>query len=345
MEDIYRFVAFFIHKRLALQLLDSYSKMKLESMLKQAESHSGNLKQIFITESFTESIIKYVTKQKIKSLEEKLFVNEELKSGEVIWFNNNFFFKGITKAEKKFKKGKLPAYAEFHITLKQYDDKLICGKFNFEHVHWSSALDRLSGHKTKFILAYIDEILSDKVTLRPIFIADRFLKDDIVYEYDSYTLRLDVSDIDEFEKVEDIPTTDKGLDIKLNKSIPEEKIKQSFAEIINENNIPKDWGGENSDLFTNHIHIRGKRYNAAFLLKGPAKFHPMTVKDLGVNGNQIVRLFDEPADILILQHCHFIKAEIYKTMDAFASRFDNIRQYCIIDGIDTQRLLKAYNKF
>jgi len=70
----------------------------------------------------------------------------------------------------------------------------------------------------------------------------------------------------------------------------------------------------------------------------------MTVKDLGANGNQIVRLFDEPADILILQHCHYIKAEIYKTMDAFASRFNNIRRYCIIDGIDTQRLLSAYGK-
>jgi hypothetical protein len=339
MREIFAFDALFIHQKLILQLLDSFHKMRLASVLQQAEYHSGNLKQIFINDSFTEAILRYLTKQKIKSLEEKLFLNEELKKGELIWYNNDFYFKGITKAEKNFKKGKLPAYAEFHITLKQYDDKLIYGKFNFEHVHWSSASNRLSGHKTKFMLAYIDDVQSDKITLRPIFIADRILKDDIVYEYDSYSLRLDVSDIDEFKKIESISTTDKELNIKLNKLVPEEKIKQSIAEIINENNVPKDWGGENSDLFTNHIHIKGERYSAAFLLKGPAKFHPMTVKDLGANGNQIVRLFDEPADILILQHCHYIKAEIYKTMDAFASRFDNIRRYCIIDGIDTQRLL------
>jgi len=344
MRDIFTFDAFFIHQKLIFQLLDSIHKRRLENLLQKAEFYSDNLRQVYINQSFTEIIAEYIAKSKVKSFEERLFVNETLKKGELVWYNNDFYFKGIAKAEENFKKGKSPAYSEFHITLKQYSDKSIIGKFNFEHVHWSSALDRLSGHKTKFMLAYIDEIKDDEIALRPIFIADRLLKEDVVYEYDSYSLRIDIGDIDEFKKIKNISNTDKGLDLKLNESISEEKIKHEIAEIINENNVPKDWGGENSDLFTNHIHINGKRYNAAFLLKGPAKFHPMTVRDLGANGNQIVRLFDEPADILILQHCHYVRQEIYKTMDAFASRFDNIRQYCIIDGIDTQRLLKAYGK-
>lgn len=343
MKDIFRFDAFFIHQKLIFQLLDSFHKTKLEGMLQKAEYHSGNLRQVFINEAFTEIISKYIAATKIKSLEEKLFIDEELRKGEVIWFDNNFYFKGIIKASEDFDKGKLPAYAEFHINLKRYN-KLIKGRYNFEHVHWSSATDRLSGHKNKFIIAYIDEVQDNEILLRPIFICDRFLKDETVYEFDSNTLRIDISEIDEFNQIELIPHTNKELDIKKNKFISEEKIKHSIAEILNENNIPKDWGGETSDLFTNHIHINGKRYNAAFLLKGPSKFHPMTVKDLGVNGNQIVRLFDEPSEILILQHCHYIKPEIYKMMDAFASRFDNIRRYCIIDGIDTQRLFKAYNK-
>nr|WP_321355522.1 hypothetical protein [uncultured Draconibacterium sp.] len=140
------------------------------------------------------------------------------------------------------------------------------------------------------------------------------MKDEILY--DSPSLKLDISEIDEFNQVECVPHDYEELDIQKNKGISEERIKHSIAEILYENNIPKDWGGESSDLFTNHIHIVGKRYNAAFLLKGPSKFHQMTVKDLGVNGNQIVRLFDEPAEMLVLQHCHYIKAEIYKTMDA-----------------------------
>ena len=117
-----------------------------------------------------------------------------------------------------------------------------------------------------------------------------------------------------------------------------------FAEILNEGNVTKDWGGETSDLFTNHIHINGKRMNAAFVLKGPSKFHEMSIKDLGANGNQIVRLFDEPAEVYFVQHCHYIKQEIYKTMEAFSAQFHRFRRYCVIDGIDTLRILKAYNK-
>ncbi len=46
------------------------------------------------------------------------------------------------------------------------------------------------------------------------------------------------------------------------------------------------------------------------MLKGPAKFHAMTIKDLGANGDQINRLYEEDADIYILQQCHDIKPEI-----------------------------------
>lgn len=343
MKDVFRFNEFFIHQRLILQLLDSYHKTILSTLLQNTKHYDDHLKQTFINDSFTEVITKYFAAKKIKSLEELLITNSKLKKGQVIWFYNNFYFKGIVKASKDSEKGKLPAYAEFYIHLKRYN-KTIKGKYNYEHVHWYSATDRLSGHKSKFIVAYIDGIQKDEIVLRPMFISDRFLKDEILYEYDSPSLKLDISEIDEFNQVKCIPHDYEELDIQKNKGISEERIKHSIAEILYENNIPKDWGGESSDLFTNHIHIDGKRYNAAFLLKGPSKFHQMTVKDLGVNGNQIVRLFDEPAEILVLLHCHYIKAEIYKTMDAFASRFDNIRRYCVIDGIDTQRLLMAYEK-
>jgi len=70
----------------------------------------------------------------------------------------------------------------------------------------------------------------------------------------------------------------------------------------------------------------------------------MEMKDLGKNGDQIARLFDEPADIFILQHCHHIDSSVIKTMDAFANQINRQRKYCIINGIDTLRIFKAYNK-
>lgn len=67
----------------------------------------------------------------------------------------------------------------------------------------------------------------------------------------------------------------------------------------------------------------------------------MTVKNLGKNGDQISRLFDEPADIFILHHCNRVTAEMIKTMRAFASNYQKLSRFCIIDGEDTIRVLKA----
>ena len=70
----------------------------------------------------------------------------------------------------------------------------------------------------------------------------------------------------------------------------------------------------------------------------------MTLAECGKNGDQIDRLFSEPAYLLILQHCHYVKTDVRNTMKAFASRINDLRYFTIIDGYDTVRLLRAYNK-
>ena len=64
---------------------------------------------------------------------------------------------------------------------------------------------------------------------------------------------------------------------------------------------------------------------------------------LGKNNDQIVRLATEPANILIVQHCHNILPAVRKTLRAFAVQPSYPRRYCLIDGKDSLRLLKAYN--
>ena len=112
--------------------------------------------------------------------------------------------------------------------------------------------------------------------------------------------------------------------IEILKQIPEESVKNAFSEIINEGNVPKDWGGERSDLFSTNISVDGKYLSSAFLFKGPAKFTPMKMTHLGKNGDQIDRLFTEPADLLILQHCHAVTSPVRSTMRAFASRVHDL---------------------
>lgn len=131
-------------------------------------------------------------------------------------------------------------------------------------------------------------------------------------------------------------------DLKQLSVVPEQQVKEWLAEILGEPSLPNDWGGEQFDLWTDRITIDGTRLRAAFALKGPAKFHPMTVADLGKNGDQISRLAQTVADLLVVQHCHTITAAVEHTLRAFAVDPANPRRYMTIDGYQTVRILRHF---
>jgi hypothetical protein len=126
--------------------------------------------------------------------------------------------------------------------------------------------------------------------------------------------------------------------------VSEAALKACLAEILGDA-AAKDWGGESSDYYSAHIRLSGRRLTSAFLLKGPARFEPMNLKHLGKNNDQIVRLSDEPADVLFVQHCHDILPAVRKTLRAFAVQPFLPRRYCLIDGRDSLKLLRAYGLY
>ena len=141
-------------------------------------------------------------------------------------------------------------------------------------------------------------------------------------------------DIDEFSKLSAIEVPD---DIAIMENISEHAVKTCIAEILGVE-ARKDWGGEQSDLYTGHLHIAGSRFTAAFLLKGPARFAPMGLNHLGKNNDQILRLSQEPARLLIVQHAHEISQQVRSTLKAFTVQPGTLdRRYCLIDGRDTLR--------
>ena len=150
--------------------------------------------------------------------------------------------------------------------------------------------------------------------------------------------RLYLEDFDEFSQIKEyeIPAEFDAM-----KNIKESVFKEALGKVLSES-TPKDWGGEASDFVTSHLHIKGKRTSAAFLLKGPAKYSPMTMSHLGKNGDQIVRLAHEPAEILIIQHCHDITSAVIETLKVFATQPSNPRFFCLIDGRESLRLLNAF---
>ena len=161
----------------------------------------------------------------------------------------------------------------------------------------------------------------------------------------TYYGEVHVSQVDQFARVRSVYEIEKSPPrLESLQAIPERAIKLAVAEILNEGKIPKDWGGEQSDLFSCNVSVEKRYMPAAFLFKGPARFTEMKMSHLGKNGDQIVRLYSEPARLLVLQHCHNVSSAVRSTMRAFASRVHDLRYFSIIDGRDTHRLLSAYKK-
>jgi hypothetical protein len=131
-------------------------------------------------------------------------------------------------------------------------------------------------------------------------------------------------------------------------ALPEADVKRALCEIIGENYEHKDWGGERSDVFTTQIQHRGRRVDAAILLKGPGVGRAvMYPSDLGKRADQDLRLFSEPAELFIVQFNGRIDSAVIQRVRITAD--DRARKHgstmiCFIDGTDTARLLTAYGK-
>ncbi len=161
--------------------------------------------------------------------------------------------------------------------------------------------------------------------------------------------RLYVEDIDSFRNVKDVnpdlvtPYLKDGSYLDLS----EDAIQTKLEQILHEPFHKKDWGGEENDLYTSNVWVQGRRVATAFLLKGNGLKKPkMEIKDCGANGDQLVRLFQSPAQLFIVQFVGEISESVIKDVEG---KVDLIRHngeeawYCIMKGQDTARVLHAYN--
>lgn len=217
----------------------------------------------------------------------------------------------------------------------------VAGTFNSARTASSSATGSLSGSRRAYLIGTITDLAAERVELRPVFIGIRsFVDDDLPAGCLAPGLRVYPSDISQFSGIDfACPVSQAELDAVL--QVPEEKVKRAFAGLIGESDVPHDWGGERSDLYTSRVFARGRQVSAAWLFKGRGFPRAMDIKALGKNGDQIDRLFTEPAELLVLQHCHQIKPAVVGMMDAYAHDARRPRAYMIIDGADTGRVLRS----
>ncbi|MFF0448057.1 hypothetical protein ACFYT4_16880 [Streptomyces sp. NPDC004609] len=217
----------------------------------------------------------------------------------------------------------------------------VTGTFNSARTASSSATGSLAGNRRAYLIGTVTNLSAAQIELRPVFIGVRsFVDDELVAGSPAPGARVYPGDIGQFSGV-DFASPLTGAEREAVLRVPENAVKHAFAKLIGEPYVPKDWGGERSDLYTSRVFTRGRQMSAAWLFKGPGYPRAMDVKALGKNGDQIDRLFTEPAELLVLQHCHQIKPSVVGMMDAYAHDARRPRSYMIIDGSDTGRILRS----
>lgn len=161
--------------------------------------------------------------------------------------------------------------------------------------------------------------------------------------------RLYVEDIDSLRKVRDVNSAtvmDVLEDGYLDRS--EDSIQVALERILNVPFHKKDWGGEINDLYTANVIINGARCETAFLLKGNGlRKKTMEIKDCGSNGDQILRLCESPAKLFVIQFVGRISEAVISDIDGKVRQMRSQGRdawYCIMDGQDTARVLRAYGE-
>jgi hypothetical protein len=201
----------------------------------------------------------------------------------------------------------------------------------------------LSG-KRRMLIAGQFEFQRNKVEVFP-FIVGEMVEDpgDLLRAPFSQTVRLFPGRIDQFARMRSqgpIATTE----LQSLLQVSEDEVKKAFATIIGEPFVPKDWGGEKSDLSTSRLTVDGEQKTAAFIFKGPSVPGEMHPANMGKRGDQLVRAFDEPVDLIVIQHCNKVANTVVRMAEALCCDLQRPRRYCIIDGADTLQILKAYDK-
>jgi hypothetical protein len=296
------------------------------------------------------AVVRWMERESPPTLGE-LITRDALESGSCFTHLGPFFGRGIGDASCRFADGKhLKRVPVLWAKLDSWKAGLTihvqAHPANFTSV---SAAAELSGKKRLFLLGRLTEVSTSRLLAQAYAIGHIHQYDGRSFpaaeEDDRLRWHMEVfpSMIDTFalDGTEAPPTKDELLQLL---RTPEASIKQAFAEVIGEPFVPKDWGGERSDLVSSQVRWRNKQYVTAFLFKGPAKPKPMTVADLGKNGDQISRLFMEPADLLLPQHCSSVTPAVRDHMRAFATRVARLRHFVIIDGADTIRILRRHSK-
>ncbi len=331
MTDSPRIRAWYLSAPRLLELLD-ITQLPTEILHALYSPNSMGSKAI-LANAFGPPLLDFLRREQVLPFY-RLVIEQRLSPGVRFTYQGHFYGKGFGS------RNRTP-----QVSLSENINEILPGKrlvveFSKSGLVTDTAWSRLSGSTNLFAFCSVTEIEDTVVRAVPYLIGDLVEGTSDLGLRLSNCLRLYVQSIDQFKNI-DFMWTPSSQEFQQLKAVPERTVKEVFCSLLSEFEPPKDWGGEECDIFTSNLSVDGERQTAAFLLKGPAKFHEMTLADCGKNGDQIYRLYNTGADIFVLQHCHRVSPAVRKTMEAFSlSQYSQNRRYAIIDGYDTARILR-----
>lgn len=156
-------------------------------------------------------------------------------------------------------------------------------------------------------------------------------------------IEITIDDVDQFKRVRKL---DRNKQKPLT-PLPESRFKRGLQALFKDYGRHKDHGAEIDDFYTNQFRMGGKRYSAAFALKGPGVgVKIVTPGKWGKQGNQIQRLLHAPARVFLLQSelqiDEYSIEQLMKLTQHKANQENRKLFYGCIDPHDSTRLRRAY---
>jgi hypothetical protein len=329
-----RLTAFYLSRDRVLGLLDH--QCLPAHVMAALQGQDVPMSSAILSNAVGTYLFKSIAIGKVKTLTQLAFEGS-LKVGVPFIYNGHFSGKGFAAANKSQA-----------LSLTEKLDQPLAGKklvfeFSKNGLVNDTAYTRLSGSTRLFAFGYIASI--DETTIRavPYAIGDLVAVGQAMSSPFITALELRPEEVEQFAGMDETWFPSKA-EFKLMAMVPELTVKELICHLLGEHFVPNDWGGEESDVLSANLLVEGRRHVGAFLLKGPARFHPMKPTDLGKNGDQLYRLFNIPAQIYVVQHCHSIGAAVRKQAEAFALARSFVApcQIVFMDGVTTARLLRAH---
>lgn len=300
------------------------------------QGHDVQMSAAILSNAVSSYLLQTIAAGGVKTLPQLAFEGE-LKEGVPFIYNGHVTGKGFAAANKT------PALSLTEKLDEPLSGKKLVFEFSKNGLVNTTAYTRMSGSTRLFAFGYITRI--DDATIRavPYVVGDLVASSHAITSQFVPTLELRPEEIEQFAGMDETWFPSKA-EFKRMAMVPELAIKELICRLLSEHSVPSDWGGEESDVLSANLVVDGRRHTGAFLLKGPARFHPMKPTDLGKNGDQLYRLFNIPAQIYVVQHCHTIGAAVRKQAEAFALARSFVApcQVVFMDGITTARLLQAH---